>query len=102
MTPDFRFLVLWLKIHCWAEGSHRNAVSGVVEYTASSTPPAPSVFDHRTGAPARPAVPTETPEASQTRNLTGTVLPCLNTLLPSALTGWRTTPLGDPRQVAVE
>ncbi len=72
---------------------------------ASSTPPAPSVFETRTGAPlpvTTPGVPIEFPLASHTRNLTGTVLPCLNTLDPSGFTGWSTAWPGDPRQLPVE
>jgi hypothetical protein len=30
-TPAVRLFVDWLKIHCWAVGSQRNEVSGVVE-----------------------------------------------------------------------
>lgn len=49
-----------------------------------------------------PAVPMECPAASHTRNFAGTVLPCLNVLLPSALIGCRIECPRSPRQAPVE
>src|SRR5438477_11477246 len=88
----WRLFVLMLKIHCCAVGSHRKAVSGVVESTVSLTTVTtpletlPCWNDLTT-----PAVPIEFPFASQARNFAGTVLPCLNTLEPSALIGCKIT-----------
>src|SRR5260221_10630998 len=80
-----------LKIHCCPVPSQRNVVSGVDETTSSlivalaGSAPAAKVPKSAT----TPAVPTATPLASHTRNFAGTVLPFLNTLLPSGLIGWR-------------
>ena len=48
-----------------------------------------------------PGVPMEAPLALQTRNLVGTVLPILKTLVPSALIGCRTWCPASPRQSPV-
>src|SRR5947208_2274086 len=81
-------LVLMLNIHCWAVGSQRNAASGVVESTASSTVVSvPVPIPIRLKEVTTPGVPIEAPFASHTRNFAGVVLPCLNTLDPSALMG---------------
>src|SRR4051794_33650644 len=98
--PDDRFLVLRLKIHCWAVASQWNAVSAVAETMASLTEAlvfgALVTFSNlRT----TPALPTELPSTSHTRNLMGTVLPCLKTLDPSELTGCRTSWPGAPLHV---
>src|SRR6185436_11926153 len=90
-----------LKIHCLAVGSHRNAVSGVVETTASSTSvTVPVDFWISLKLLTTSGVPMERPLASQTRNLAGTVLFCLNTLLPSELMGWRMACPVESRQAA--
>src|SRR5437899_8780994 len=93
-------LVLMLKIHCCALGSQRKAVSGVVEVTSSlivafgSEDCAISLNIVTT-----PGVPIELQFASPTRNLAGTVLPALQTLLPSALIGCRIARVGSPRMM---
>src|SRR5262249_48345025 len=99
-TPDDRLRVLALNTHCRPAASQRNVASGFVETTASSTAALVDVDDTNTGAPVpvtTPGVPMEFPSASHTRNLTGTVLPFLNTLVPSASTGCRTVRPGAPR-----
>src|SRR5438270_721769 len=100
LVPALRFFVFKLKIHCWAVGSHRNAVSGVVESGVSFgvTFGAALVPVSRNDLTV-PAAPIETPLVSQTRNFAGTVLFCLNTLVPSALIGWRITWPASPLQV---
>ena len=70
-----------LKIHCWPDASHLNAASGISFAEASLT----MVICARTAlsivncppVPAKTAagVAMDWPEASQTRNLTGMVLP---------------------------
>src|SRR5438128_9155887 len=93
-------LVLILKIHCCAVGSQRKAVSGVVEATSSlivafgSEDCAISL-----NAVTTPGVPIELQFASPTRNLAGTVLPALQTLLPSALIGCRMVRVGSPKMM---
>src|SRR5438034_1995744 len=113
--PGVRLLVDMLKIQCGLE--KRNAVSGVVETTDSSIEPTPPVTLQSTGWPgggcdvralhvpppnasgivggvARATSTTADgpigPVPSHTVNLTGTVLPFLNTLEPSGLTGCST------------
>src|SRR5204863_1389046 len=98
-----RLLVSILKIHCWPVGSHLNAVSGVVESTTSSIGPivpvpCPVIRKVCTTA----GDPIDVPLALQTRNFAGTVLFCLNTLLPSGLIGCRMACPGDPRHAPVE
>src|SRR5438445_13649306 len=80
-----------LKIHCCPLGSQRNELSGVVESTASSTlaTTVPLMICVRLKLVTTTGVPTELQLASKTQNLAGTVLPCLNTLVLSALTGCR-------------
>src|SRR5260370_10663328 len=87
-----RFLVLRLKIHCRPAGSQRKLLSGVVEMIVSFTVlMVPLVVPVIAMVVTTPGVPTELQLASKTMNFKGTVLPCLNTLVPSALTGWRIT-----------
>src|SRR6266849_5886992 len=80
--PAGRPLVPQLKIHCWFVESQRKLVSGVVELMVSSTglPVFPLIVQANGLDVTTPAVPIETPFASQNRNLTGMVLPPLNTL----------------------
>src|SRR5689334_18881064 len=87
-----RFFVLRLKIHCCAVESQRKAVSLLVEMMSSVTfcCTVPLRTWYRMKEETTPGVPTDTPFASHTRNFTGTVLFCLNTLVPSALIGCRT------------
>src|SRR5215510_9553997 len=89
VLPAVRFFVLILKIHCWSLALHRNAESGVVETTSSFTVDevVPAMTWTSLKDATTPAVPIDTPLASHTRNFAGTVLPCLKTLLPSALMG---------------
>src|SRR5262245_5654250 len=89
-----------LKIHCCADVSQRNVVSGVPEIGSSLmiTPGADDCPMSLNGV-TTPGVPIETPLASQTRNLAGTTLPCWKTLVPSGLIGWRMAWPGAPRQV---
>src|SRR5687767_9624490 len=91
-----------LKIHCCALGSKRNPRLLVESTSAGGTTSGVDVT-----SPAEiptnwkfaiTSVPIETPLASQTRNLAGTVLPCLKTLSPCQLIGWRICALGEPRQ----
>src|SRR6266568_5703713 len=91
--------VVMLKIHCCAEGSQRNAASGVVEATASSTVAVtvPAIRWTRKKLRTTPRVPTEAPFASQTRNFAGTVLPAFHRLEPSRLIGCRIVWPVDPR-----
>src|SRR5205085_9944650 len=93
-----------LKIHCCPEASQRKLLSGLVEVTASSTVCVIVPFTIRTRlkAATTPEFPTEFPFASQTRNLAGTVLPCLNVLVPFALTGCRIAWPKSPRQAFTE
>src|SRR6266496_144994 len=99
-TPAFIPLVLILKIHCWAVGSQRKVVSGVVETTSSlSTAPGSEDLAIKLNAVTTPGVPIELQFASPTRNLAGTVLPALQTLLPSVLIGCRITPVGSPKMM---
>src|SRR5213594_1731055 len=88
-----------LKIHCWSVALQRKSVSGVVDTTDSSSAPAEAVVLTSLKLATTPAVPTEFPFASHTRNFAGAVLPCLKTLEPSALMGWRIWCPGDARQV---
>src|ERR1700686_272000 len=76
--------VLMLKIHCWPLGSHRKLLSGVVDVTVSSTAVelVPWRICTRLKLVTKPVLPTELPKASHTRNLAGTVLPCLKVLVP--------------------
>src|SRR6266849_3099821 len=79
-----------LKIHCWPVGSQRKAVSGVVEAGDSSTfVTIPCMIVTRLKLVTTPAVPMDTPFASQTANFAGTVEPCFQTLDPSTLIGCR-------------
>ncbi len=93
-----------LKIHCWLVESHRNAVSGVVETIVSLTPPGVPFITVEAKDWTTPACAIDVPLASQTRNLAGTVLPCLNTLVPSKLIGckivWPASPLHVPAELA--
>src|SRR4029079_9273455 len=83
--------------------SQRKAVSGVVDTTVSLIGPSvPGATRTPEDEVTTPGVPIETPLASQTRNFTGIVLPCLNTLEPSVLTGWRTVCPAPPAQVPDE
>ena len=93
-----------LKIHCWSLADQRKAVSGVVEYTSSSTVATTVPFTVLISLklPTTPSVPIDAPLALQTRNFAGTVLPCLNTLVPSALTGCRIVWPAEPRHVPVD
>src|SRR5262245_55886791 len=105
MTPLYvaflpRFFVLRLKIHCLSVGSQRNVVSGVVEMTVSSTVSAPFAYRNTWKLTTRPGVPTETPFISHTQNFVGTVLPCLKTLVLSALIGCKIRCPTSPLQVA--
>src|SRR6266516_2896678 len=91
-----------LKIHCWSVADHRKVESGVVESTGSLTVEStvPLIVWTSRNELTTPAVPIEFPNASHTRNLAGTVEPCLNTLVPSAFTGCRIVRPGEPRQDA--
>src|SRR5216117_4086983 len=86
-----------LKIHCWSAALQRKSVSGVVETTSSSIDGAPATVPTSLKLMTTPGVPTELPLASHTRNFAGTVLPCLKTLVPSPLIGWRIACPGEPR-----
>src|SRR5436305_13822059 len=94
---------MMLKIQSWSVGLQRNAVSGVVEYTSSSTVSTlvPETVPVNLKSETTPDVPMELPPASQTRNLAGTVLPFLNTLVPSALMGCRIVCPTSPRHAPV-
>src|SRR5881296_1450809 len=91
-----------LKIHCWSVALQRKSVSGVVDTTDSSSAPAEAVLFTSLKLATTPAVPTEFPFASHTRNFAGTVLPCLKTLDPSAFTGCRIWCPGDARHMPLE
>ena len=96
----FMPLVLILKIHCCAVGSQRNAVSGVVETTSSLTTVLVSdICPISLNDVTTPDVPIELQFASVTRNLAGTVLPALFTLLPSGLIGCKIACVGSPKAV---
>src|SRR5438874_2010674 len=101
VTFALRLFVEMLKIHCWFVGSHRKAVSGVVESTTSLTwlTAVPLFLWMSWNDVTTPAVPTDLPLASQTMNFAGTVLPCLKTLEPSKLIGWRIVCPAEPRQL---
>src|SRR5262249_25982325 len=90
-----------LKIHCCADGSQRNALSGVVETTASSVGLGLSPAETPTSLKlvTTPVAPIETPLASHTRNFAGEVLFALNTLVPSALIGCRIWCARSPMQI---
>src|SRR4051795_13598288 len=89
-----------LKTH-WSP-DHRKSVFGVVESTGSLTVDSvPLTVWICWKEATTPGVPIELPLASHTRNFTGTVEPCLNTLLPSALTGCRMVRPAAPRQDVV-
>src|SRR3954468_11071006 len=88
-----------LKIH-WSP-DHRKSVFGVVESIGSLTVDSvPLTVWICWKEATTPGVPIELPLASHTRNLAGTVEPCLNTLLPSALIGCRIVRPAAPRQAA--
>src|SRR5205085_6007264 len=90
--------VFRLKIHCWAVGSNLKAVSPLVELGGRSTgvDTVPAITWIIRKPVTVPGAPMEFPLASPTRNLIGTVRPPLNTLLPFAATGCRTTCEGSP------
>jgi len=85
--------VLRFQTHCCDAESQRKPLSGVVETTASLTlltAVPPRTFTKLIPVTTAP-VPTEWQLASNTANFTGTVLPCLKTLLPSTLIGCKIT-----------
>src|ERR1043166_1719369 len=87
-----------LKIHNWSVGSHRNTVNGVVETTVWSTRlvPVALMILIKWKFVTTPAVPIEWQVASRSRNLAGTVLPCLNALGPVGSMGGRIVRPGWP------
>src|SRR2546425_10037239 len=95
-----------LKIHNWSVVSQRNTVKGVVETTAWFTifVTVPLTILIKWKFVTRPAVPMELQLASKSRNLAGTVLPCLKALGPVGSMGGRIVWPGWPsnRQLLVE
>src|SRR5437867_581965 len=80
-----------LKIHNWSVGSQRNTEYGVVETTAWSTTFVAVALTIliKWKFVTTPAIPIELQLASRSRNLAGTVLPCLNALGPVGSMGGR-------------
>src|SRR5437879_477986 len=81
VLPDVRLLVAMLKIHCWPDASQRNATSGmsvpVISLTLSIVPRTALNMLNVPPVPAKTAAgfEMEAPDAPQTRNFTGIVLP---------------------------